>query len=62
MPLPQLLSVDELAAYLGVTRAVIYQNRHRRGDLPPAIKVGRHLRFRLDDVQAWLDAKEEVAA
>jgi excisionase family DNA binding protein len=61
VPLPELLSVDELAEYLGVTRAVIYQNRHRGGDLPPAIKVGRHLRFRLDVVQAWLDAKEVAA-
>jgi len=32
----------------------IYQWRHRR-DGPPGYRVGRHVRYRWTDVQAWLE-------
>lgn len=47
-----LLGVEELAARWGVTPRVIYGRRFAR-DCPPAVKVGRVLRFRLADVEAW---------
>src|SRR4051794_29212780 len=48
-----LLSAQEVAAYLGVPVATLYVWRTRGGG-PPAFKVGRHLRYRHDDLQDWL--------
>ncbi len=59
--LPELITPAQLAEYLGISLNSLYMNRHRGGDLPPAIKVGKHLRYRRPDVQAWLDAKEVAA-
>ncbi|MER7667954.1 helix-turn-helix domain-containing protein [Kitasatospora sp. NPDC096128] len=49
-----LASAEELAAYLGVPLQTVYAWRHRRQG-PVAIKVGRHLRYRWTEVEAWLD-------
>ena len=47
------MSVQELADYLDVPVKTIYAWRyHREG--PRGFKVGRHVRFRWDDVEAWL--------
>jgi excisionase family DNA binding protein len=49
-----LLKVREVAEYLGVPVQTLYDWRLRhRG--PKAVKVGRHLRYRREDVEAWLD-------
>lgn len=50
------IGVDELAEYLAVPSSWIYDNHHRLG--LPAIRLGRHLRFRKDDVDAWLEASK----
>jgi excisionase family DNA binding protein len=55
--LEQLLSVDEVACLLGVPVATIYAWRYRRLG-PPAIRVGRYLRFRRGDLTAWLRQQE----
>ncbi|MGH8936075.1 MAG: helix-turn-helix domain-containing protein [Acidimicrobiia bacterium] len=49
-----LLTVRELADYLGVPVATIYAWRYR-GEGPPGFRVGRHLRFRRIDVERWID-------
>lgn len=49
-----LLSPDDLATYLGVPVKTVY-NWRSEGKGPRGVKVGRHLRFRMADVQAWLD-------
>ncbi|MFJ1703281.1 helix-turn-helix transcriptional regulator [Kitasatospora sp. NPDC088346] len=49
-----LATAEELAAYLGVPLGTVYAWRHR-GQGPVAIKVGRHLRYRWAEVEAWLD-------
>lgn len=47
------LSTKELAEYLRLPVATIHAWRHwKKG--PPAARIGRHLRFRLADVEAWL--------
>lgn len=46
----------ETAAFLGVPVATLYQWR-RRGYGPPAIRVGRHLRYEPAAVRAWLAAQ-----
>jgi excisionase family DNA binding protein len=51
-----LLTVKELATYLGVPRSTLYGWKYR-GDGPPAIRVGRLLRYRSYEVERWLDAQ-----
>ena len=48
-----LLSAEELAEYLGVPLNTVYVWNHRRTG-PTAHKVGRHLRYRWAEVEAWL--------
>ncbi len=51
--LDQLLTVKELARYLDVPVATLYAWRHRQQG-PPGFKAGRHLRYRLSDVDRWI--------
>ena len=46
--LPQLLTVEEVAQKLKLTKFALYQMVNRRGI--PFIKIGRRLRFVLDDM------------
>lgn len=48
-----LLTVQEVAAFLRVPVATLYGWRHKRVG-PPAMKIGRHLRYRVHDVHSWL--------
>jgi excisionase family DNA binding protein len=50
----RLLTVEELADYLGVPVATLYQWRHRR-EGPPGFRVGRYIRYRRTDLEAWID-------
>jgi excisionase family DNA binding protein len=53
-PSDSLLNVDEAAAYLGLSEKSV---RKRVGDRKiPYIKVGALLRFRREQLDAWLDA------
>ncbi len=49
----RLLSVRALAEYLGIPVNRIYTMRWRK-QAPPAVRVGKELRFRESDVVAWL--------
>lgn len=49
----RLLDPPALADFLGVPVGTIYQWSHR-GTGPTAYRVGRHLRYRMGDVEAWL--------
>jgi excisionase family DNA binding protein len=51
--LDRLLTVQELANYLGVPVSTIYAWRYH-GQGPPGFRVGRHLRYRDSDVQRWI--------
>jgi excisionase family DNA binding protein len=48
-----LATVGEVAAFLRVPPKTVYQWRYSRLG-PPAYRVGRHLRFRWEDVDEWL--------
>jgi len=48
------LSVDEVAAYLGVNRDTIYKWIERKN--MPAKKVGRLWKFKRDQVDEWVNA------
>jgi predicted DNA-binding transcriptional regulator AlpA len=49
---PYFLSVSALAERWGVRAAVIYGLRYK-GQAPRALRIGRELRFRLEDVERW---------
>lgn len=61
MALEKLLSPDELVELLGIPKRTIY-NWRLRGEGPPAVRVGRHLRYRPSDVEAWLRGTETSRA
>lgn len=49
-----LLSPQQLAELLSIPLATVYRWRSR-GDGPMAMKLGRHVRYRMNDVVQWLD-------
>ena len=53
--LPELWDAERLAGYLGVTKHYVYRltSEHRIR----LVRVGKCLRFRPEDVAAWLDAQ-----
>lgn len=55
-----LLSPAALAELLDVPLGSVYRWRSR-GEGPPGIRVGKHVRYRPADVAAWLDAKFSAA-
>ncbi|GIU90436.1 MAG: hypothetical protein KatS3mg010_1535 [Acidimicrobiia bacterium] len=52
------LNVEQLADRWGVSVATIYGLRYR-SEAPPAIRVGRELRFALSDVEQWERARRD---
>jgi excisionase family DNA binding protein len=56
--LPELLSLKQLAEYLGVPHTSIYYWR-QHGQGPPGFFVGKQLRFRVADVQRWLEEQPD---
>lgn len=56
--LEPLLSIEEVAEYLGVAVTTIYDWRVNGGG-PRAIRVGRHLRFAQVDLAAWVESQRE---
>jgi len=54
----RLLSPEDLAAYLAVPLATVYRWRYR-GEGPTGYRVGRHVRYKLEDVEAWLEGRRD---
>ena len=51
----ELLTIEELSSYLKVSRFTIYDWAcHKK---IPYIKLGRHLRFKKELINIWLDSK-----
>jgi len=55
----RLLSPYEVAVYLGVPLATVYGWRSRR-EGPLGIRVGKHVRYRVADVERWLDEQRDA--
>lgn len=56
----RLWTVHDVATFLGVPVGTIYQWR-TRGEGPPAIRLGRHLRYDRVAVLAWVESQSEAA-
>lgn len=51
----KLLTTDDVAAWLGIQRCTLEKARSTRlGDFPPFIRIGRVVRYRRSDIEAWL--------
>jgi excisionase family DNA binding protein len=61
MPRP-LMSPEGLSEYLGEIPIQTIYRWHHRGDGPRVIKVGRHLRYRPEDVDHWLEERANKQA
>lgn len=55
-----LATPQEIADFCGVPVATVYRWSSRGGG-PKLIRVGRHLRARWTDIEAWLDAQTVAA-
>jgi excisionase family DNA binding protein len=56
-PTDRLWTVREVSYYLGVPVGTLYLWRSE-GHGPPSRRVGRHLRYRAEDVKAWVEGLE----
>jgi excisionase family DNA binding protein len=54
----RLMTLVELADMLAVPLGTLYQWRHR-GEGPPGYRIGRHVRYRRGDVEAWLETQAD---
>jgi len=52
----KLLTTKELAKYLGIAPYTLHQYR-TKGNGPRYIKLGRLVRYDIDDVQEWINEK-----
>jgi excisionase family DNA binding protein len=53
-----LWTVEELAQFLQIPRNTLYKWRQEEAG-PPAVRLGKHLRYRPEAVQDWLRSQEE---
>jgi excisionase family DNA binding protein len=57
---PRLLSPHEVAAFLGVPLQTIYRWRYRH-EGPLGYRVGRHVRYRVVDIERWLEERRDAS-
>ncbi|MFI2365655.1 helix-turn-helix domain-containing protein [Promicromonospora sp. NPDC019610] len=50
-----LLTPQEVADLLRIPVRSLYVQRSAGRPTPPGVKIGRHLRYRLSDVEAWIE-------
>lgn len=58
--LDRLLTPRQLAEYLEVPVATLYAWRYAGGG-PPGFRVGKHVRYRLGDVDQWIRDQLQTA-
>ena len=56
-----LWGIEDVSAYLGVPVGTLYYWRSK-GFGPPGKRVGKYVRFKPDEVEAWFDAQAEGVA
>ncbi len=58
--LERLMSPGEVARFLGLPLRTIYRWRSR-GDGPRGYRIGRHVRYRYEDVELWLERHRDAS-
>lgn len=59
----EILTPDQVAELLQVKRSWIFEKTRKRCPTPlPCLRIGRFLRFRLRDIEEWLETTKGVAA
>jgi predicted DNA-binding transcriptional regulator AlpA len=58
---PKLLSIKDLAGYLGISSSAAYGLRHGEPGLVP-VQIGKRVYFRRQDVERWLDQLQRAEA
>ncbi len=58
--LEKLLTPQALGVMLSMSVQTVYNRRAQGLSLPPAVKLGRLLRFRQSDVQDWIASQMET--
>jgi excisionase family DNA binding protein len=54
----RLMTTSEVADYLAVPVTTLYRWRGT-GEGPRALRIGKHLRFRVEDLNTWLDCRAD---
>ena len=57
-PIGEVLTIEELAAYLKIPKSTLY--KLAREERVPSDKVGRHWRFQKRAIDRWLEGKPVV--
>lgn len=62
-PQDKLLTIAEVATWLGVTKTFIYRRTCKgHSDTIPSYRFGGHLRFRTSEVESWIQAHRNRAS
>lgn len=56
----RLWTIEDVADYLGIPKNTLYQWRAKEYG-PKGIRMGKYVRYRVDDVQAWVAKLSEAA-
>jgi excisionase family DNA binding protein len=57
----KVMTLPQAAEYLQLPKKTLYDWRLRKIG-PVSIKIGRHVRYRLVDIDRWLDEKAKAAS
>jgi len=57
--MPEYLTAQQVAQMTGFSLKSLEAMRHKRNG-PPYLKVGTRVRYRADDVRAWIEKGERV--
>jgi excisionase family DNA binding protein len=57
----KLWSIEEVADMLGIPTSTLYSWR-TKGYGPRGMRIGKYVRFRVEDVEAWVDHLAEKSA
>lgn len=53
------ISAKEIARIFGISKSGMF-NLLKRGDFPVGMKIGRNRRWRLSELEAWIDSQESA--
>ena len=62
MQTDRLLTNVEAAEYLGISPDTLNQSRWSGINCPPYVKLGRSVRYRMPDLEAYVSARVKAAA